>query len=82
MRLCVWLRVWCVSRTNFMRIHSLSARFNASVSMLVPASHPKEHILLDTNIGPDTDIGREVGGWGRDPKECTGRDWGMGSSTI
>jgi len=25
---------------------------------------------------------REVGGWGRDPKECTGRDWGMGSSTI
>ena len=26
--------------------------------------------------------GREVGGWGRDPKKCTGRDWGMGSSTI
>ena len=24
----------------------------------------------------------EVGGWGRDPKKCTGRDWGMGSSTI
>jgi len=24
----------------------------------------------------------EVGGWGRDPKICTGRDWGMGSSTI
>ena len=24
----------------------------------------------------------EVGGWGRDPKNCTGRDWGMGSSTI
>ena len=24
----------------------------------------------------------EVGGWGRDPKQCTGRDWGMGSSTI
>ena len=22
------------------------------------------------------------GGWGRDPKKCTGRDWGMGSSTI
>jgi len=20
--------------------------------------------------------------WGRDPKKCTGRDWGMGSSTI
>ena len=25
---------------------------------------------------------REVGGWGRDPKKCTGRDWGTGSSTI
>ena len=24
----------------------------------------------------------EVGGWGRDPKKCTGRDWGMGSSSI
>ena len=24
----------------------------------------------------------EVGGWGRDPKKCTGRDWVMGSSTI
>ena len=24
----------------------------------------------------------DVGGWGRDPKKCTGRDWGMGSSTI
>jgi len=24
----------------------------------------------------------EVGGWGRDPKKCTGRDLGMGSSTI
>jgi len=27
-------------------------------------------------------VRREVGGWGRDPKKCTGRDWGMGSSTI
>ena len=27
-------------------------------------------------------VAREVGGWGRDPKKCTGRDWGMGSSTI
>jgi len=25
---------------------------------------------------------REVGGWGRDPKICTGRHWGMGPSTI
>jgi len=28
------------------------------------------------------DMRGEVGGWGRDPKKCTGRDWGMGSSTI
>jgi len=28
------------------------------------------------------DMFGEVGGWGRDPKKCTGRDWGMGSSTI
>jgi len=26
--------------------------------------------------------GGEVGGWGRDPKKCTGSIWGMGSSTI
>ena len=31
---------------------------------------------------PTYDIFGEVGGWGRDPKKCTGRDWGMGSSTI
>ena len=30
----------------------------------------------------NTHVIREVGGWGRDPKKCTGRDWGMGSSTI
>ena len=29
-----------------------------------------------------TPLCREVGGWGRDPKKCTGRGWGMGSSTI
>ena len=26
--------------------------------------------------------GGEVGGWGRDPKKCTGSIWGMGSSNI
>ena len=33
------------------------------------------YIILGVRLG-------EVGGWGRDPKICTGRDWGMGSSTI
>ena len=42
--------------------------------------------LIDTYISSCSRIARaterEVGGWGRDPKKCTGRDWGMGSSTI
>ena len=29
-----------------------------------------------------TYVSWEVGGWGRDPKKCTGSIWGMGSSTI
>ena len=37
------------------------------------------YICMDGNA---CSIPREVGGWGRDPKKCTGRDWGMGSSTI
>ena len=32
--------------------------------------------------GPLLSSRGEVGGWGRDPKKFTGRDWGMGSSTI
>ena len=37
---------------------------------------------IDTDTNTDTDADQEVGGWGRDPKKYTGRDWGMGSSTI
>ena len=33
-------------------------------------------------LTPNHHTHREVGGWGRDPQKCTGRDWGMGSSTI
>ena len=36
-------------------------------------------------IGGDVYSGKtlgEVGGWGRDPKKCTGSIWGMGSNTI
>ena len=36
--------------------------------------------LVESSIRPDEH--GEVEGWGRDPKKCTGRDWGMGSSTI
>ena len=37
------------------------------------------HMLVSLDVSMS--LG-EVGGWGRDPKKCTGRDWGMGSSTI
>ena len=33
-------------------------------------------------LSPINESEREVGGWGRDPQKCTGRDWGMGPSTI
>jgi len=33
--------------------------------------------LMDSNRSK-----REVGGWGRDPKKCTGRDWGMESYPL
>ena len=39
------------------------------------------HLLKSIHTHPFVHT-REVGGWGRDPKKCTGRDWGMGSSTI
>ena len=42
-------------------------------------AHACSHTYIYT-VG--SEVLREVGGWGRDPKKCTGRDWGMGSSTI
>ena len=39
-------------------------------------------LICDVTSAWDDVCRREVGGWGRDPKICTGRDWGMGSSTI
>ena len=42
----------------------------------------REKLLTFPQNKPYTCAYREVGGWGRDPKKCTGRDWGMGSSTI
>ena len=40
------------------------------------------YVYIYTYSETARDVMREVGGWGRDPKKCTGRDWGMGSSTI
>ena len=45
------------------------------------AIYTHECIYLYMLVYCYTKVG-EVGGWGRDPKKCTGRDWGMGSSTI
>ena len=39
-------------------------------------------LICDVTSAWDDVCRREVGSWGRDPKICTGRDWGMGSSTI
>ena len=44
------------------------------------ASASRQHSV--TSDTENKGEGGEVGGWGRDPKKCTGRDWGMGSSTI
>ena len=60
---------------------------SVSISVSLPLfSHPSS--LMHTRTHCWTTIiyfcgaCREVGGWGRDPKKCTGRDWGMGSSNI
>jgi len=40
------------------------------------------HLAHESERATESYTSREVGGWGRDPKKCTGRDWGMWSSTI
>jgi len=39
----------------------------------------RDLLVLEVDVH---DLHGEVGGWGQDPKNGTGRDWGMGSSTI
>jgi len=58
-------------------------------SYVMPASIIWRHVHLCVYMHTYTawvyvalDDRGEVGGWGRDPKKCTGRGWGMGSSTI
>jgi len=47
-------------------------------------TYAQVHVWADVTRQPVPlrGAGWEVGGWGRDPKKCTGRGWGMGSSTI
>ena len=44
--------------------------------------YTRVHCSSTAHLRTDTAYHRGVGGWGRDPKKCTGRGWGMGSSTI
>ena len=46
------------------------------------ARHTLEQTGVSCSACARHTLQREVGGWGRDPKKCTGRDRGMGSSTI
>jgi len=50
----------------------------ADCAIICRALLQEAHLAEQQNVG----LYGEVGGWGRDPKKCTGRDWGMGSSTI
>jgi len=70
------------SRTHFTCYGAAQIRkFSNFLPLLLPIIfhiHPHAYIIfLPTHHA----LG-EVGGWGRDPKKCTGRGWGMGSSTI
>ena len=51
------------------------------VTLVTPA-FPKRAVTRSIQQTEKRMCIREVGGWGRDPKKGTGRDWGMGSSTI
>jgi len=65
------------------RINSQNAQ---NASKMYNISHICDILLSDMagemTVEPVSSTRGEVGGWGRDPKKCTGRDWGMGSSTI
>ena len=57
--------------------HDGGARHHDKSHLVIMAVHADECLLFNRVM-----LSGEVGGWGRDPKKCTGRDWGMGSSTI
>ena len=66
---------------------ALLFRHCAYLSIFRPLSLHLSHLRRSQVTSPvssskEIQGGGEVGGWGRDPKKCTGRDWGMGSSTI
>jgi len=62
------------------------AHIHIHVYTYIRTMHVYSQILVErltyTPKGLSASPHSEVGGWGRDPKKCTGRDWGMGSSTI
>jgi len=62
------------------------ADFSSCALVLLCSSENMQHTKTQSKCKKLSHSGpgkpREVGGWGRDPKKCMGRDWGMGSSTI
>ena len=76
-----------MSHSHTHGIHDTDSLCHVSVSYVIHMSYichshmTQSHTLCVLSYANAYRPG-EVGGWGRDPKKCTGRDWGMGSSTI
>jgi len=68
---------FCKRATNYMALlREMTYQNKASYESAPPCTRKYAYVRHDVFSY------REVGGWGRDPKKCTGRDWGMGASTI
>ena len=57
-------------------------RKTSPIGIFPPVGMRSPVIIFGARVTRLVHMWREVGGWGRDLKKCTGRDWGMGSSTI
>jgi len=64
------------------KMFSLFTHTNRTHAPANAHTHKLTNTYTNTQTNTTQYIHREVGGWGRDPKKCTGRNWGMGSSTI
>jgi len=80
-----------ITRRSLLLCCSVLQRITVSCSVVawcVSHCHSLQHTtthcntLQQINCSIPTAQRREVGGWGRDPKQCTGRGGRLGSSTI
>ena len=60
----------------------LTTKFGAQINELKAEVAREQEVGAESESHQNAQMAGEVGGWGRDPKKCMGRDWGMGSSTI